>query len=248
MKKHWTALLATAAGGLLVIATALNVWSQTAPYLTVAPTGTNQLLITITNASSGSYELWTTPVLGNTGAYPWTTAAVGTNGQNTFVVPSGPYLAGFFQALLDTNAIPLWQAAIGTSPFDFRILPLSKIIAPPGGIAPPPKLAINPPTDLMHIASKKKVLTWLAVSWLVFGFGPIPSWLYPVDAVCLLIVHVAMVIVSWHLARLMQKNVVLWIGLTVVPLVNLVAVARLVSLASLSLKRNAVRAGLADAP
>jgi hypothetical protein len=115
MRKNWTALLATAAGGCLVIATALNVWSQTAPYLTVAPTGTNQLLITITNAGSGSYELWTTPVLGNTATYPWTTAAVGTNGQNSFVVPTGPYPAGFFQALLDTNAIPLWQAANPTN-------------------------------------------------------------------------------------------------------------------------------------
>jgi hypothetical protein len=35
--------------------------TQTAPFLTVAPTGTNQLLITITNGvSTANYELWWT--------------------------------------------------------------------------------------------------------------------------------------------------------------------------------------------
>jgi hypothetical protein len=126
-------------------------------------------------------------------------------------------------------------------------VPLSKIITMPGGFVPPPKLAINPPTDLMQIASKKKVLTWLTVSWLVFGFGPIPTWLYSLDVVCLLIVHVAMVIVSLHLARLLQKNVVLWIGLTVVPLVNLVAIANLIRKASLALKNNGGSAGFVGA-
>ncbi len=126
-------------------------------------------------------------------------------------------------------------------------VPLSKIIAPPGRFAPPPKLAINPPTDLMQIASKKKVLTWLTVSWLVFGFGPIPSSLYTLDVFVVLIVHVAMVIVSWQLARLLQKNVGLWIGLTVVPLVNVFAVALLMRKATLTLKTNAGSAALAGA-
>lgn len=85
---------------------------STPPVLTVAPTGTNQLLITITNgAGAVSYELWTTPVLGDAVNYPWTTAAVGTNNQTNFIVPIGPYSAGFYQVLLDTNAIPLWEAA-----------------------------------------------------------------------------------------------------------------------------------------
>lgn len=92
---------------------ASGVLAQTPPVLTVAPTGTNQLLITITNgvAGAGSYELWTTPVLGDTVNYPWTTAAVGTNGVTNFTVNIGPYPAGFYQVILDTNAIPLWEAA-----------------------------------------------------------------------------------------------------------------------------------------
>ena len=117
-------------------------------------------------------------------------------------------------------------------------VPLSQIIAPPGGFAPLHELAINPATDLMEIACKKTVLTWLTVSWLVLGFGPLPTWLYSLCGVFLLCVHVAMVIVSWQLARLLQKNVGLWIGLTVVPLVNLVAVAQLIRKASSTLKTN----------
>jgi hypothetical protein len=126
-------------------------------------------------------------------------------------------------------------------------VPLSQIIAPPGGFAPLHKLAIIPATDLMEIAIKKTVLTWLTVSWLVLGFVPLPTWLYSLSGVFLLCVHVAMVIVSWQLARLLQKNVGLWIGLTIVPWVNLFAVARLVSQASLTLKSNGSNSGLADA-
>ena len=87
------------------------------PVLAIAPTGTNQLLITITNGvGTANYELWSTPVLGNTTDYPWTVAAVGTNGQSSFTVPTGPYSAGFYMALLDTNAIPLWEAADPNNP------------------------------------------------------------------------------------------------------------------------------------
>jgi len=81
------------------------------PYLTIAPTGTNQVLITIVNPTSPeNYELWWTPVLANP-AYPWTAVAVGTTGQTNFTVNMGPYYTGFYRALQDTNSIPLWEAA-----------------------------------------------------------------------------------------------------------------------------------------
>jgi len=81
------------------------------PILTVTPTGTNQLLITIINPKNPqNYELLTTPILVNPD-YPWTTMAVGTTGQTNFTVNMGPYYTGFYRALQDTNAIPLWQAA-----------------------------------------------------------------------------------------------------------------------------------------
>lgn len=87
------------------------VWAQSLPALTIAPATSNQLTITITNPAPGSYELWTTPVLGDDEDYPWTIMAVGTNGQNSFTIPIPVYPAGFYQATLDTNAIPLWEAA-----------------------------------------------------------------------------------------------------------------------------------------
>jgi len=86
------------------------------PYLTIAPTGTNQLLITVINDGSPvNYELWTTPVLANPD-YPWTAIAVGTTGQTNFTVNIGPYPAGFYRAIWDTNGIPLWEAADPNNP------------------------------------------------------------------------------------------------------------------------------------
>lgn len=86
------------------------------PYLTIAPTGTNQLLITVFNdASPANYELWWTPALANP-AYPWTAVAAGTAGQTNFIVNIGPYSTGFYQAIWDTNSIPLWEAADPSNP------------------------------------------------------------------------------------------------------------------------------------
>jgi hypothetical protein len=117
LKKNWSTLLGIFGSALAVVATALTVWSQTAPVLTVVPTGTNMLSITITNGiSTGNYELWTTPILGDSVDYPWTVAAVGTNNQTSFTLPIGPYSAGFYRAVLDTNAIPLWETADPNNP------------------------------------------------------------------------------------------------------------------------------------
>ena len=85
------------------------------PYLTIAPTGTNQFLITVINTNSANYELWWTPALANS-AYPWTAVAVGTTGQTNFTVNIGPYSTGFYRAIWDTNSIPLWEAADPNNP------------------------------------------------------------------------------------------------------------------------------------
>lgn len=86
------------------------------PYLTVAPTGTNQLLITvINNATPVNYELWWTPSLANP-ATPWTAVAIGATGQTNFTVNMGPYYTGFYRAIWDTNGIPMWEAADPNNP------------------------------------------------------------------------------------------------------------------------------------
>ena len=115
MKNNWSASLATAACGLLTIAMTLTVWSQSLPVLTVASVGTNQFSISITNnIGTSCYDLQWTPVLANAN-YPWTWAATGIPGQTNYVVTS-PYPTAFFRTILDTNAIPLWEAADPNNP------------------------------------------------------------------------------------------------------------------------------------
>jgi hypothetical protein len=116
IRNHWVKTIGICSGGLIVVATALTVLSQTAPVLTIAPLGTNQFSITITNGVGGTYyDLLWTPVLANAD-YPWTYAAVGTPGQTNFMLNMGAYQTGFFRALIDTNSIPLWEAADPNNP------------------------------------------------------------------------------------------------------------------------------------
>jgi hypothetical protein len=86
------------------------------PYLTINPTGTNGLfLITVfNNTGPANYELWWTPVLANPD-YPWTAITVGTTGQTNFTV-NMTYPTAFYQAIWDTNSIPLWEAADPNNP------------------------------------------------------------------------------------------------------------------------------------
>lgn len=72
------------------------------PYLTISPTGTNQLLITVYNTNTATYYLQMTPVL-DSADYPYSIIANGTNGQTNFTVNIGPYADEFFRALMASN-------------------------------------------------------------------------------------------------------------------------------------------------
>ncbi len=72
------------------------------PYLTIAPTGTNQLLITVFNTNTATYYLQMTPALGNAN-YPFAIIANGAAGQTNFTVNIGPFADEFFQVLMATN-------------------------------------------------------------------------------------------------------------------------------------------------
>lgn len=103
--------------GLFICLTGILLAQSTQPFLTVVPTGTNQLLITITNGvNTAGYDLYTTPVLGDPVNYPWTAALIGTNGQTNFTVNISSYPAGFFRVVLDTNSVPIWAAADPNNP------------------------------------------------------------------------------------------------------------------------------------
>jgi hypothetical protein len=116
LNKHWLILLGLFSGGSILVIATLTVWSQTAPILTITSLGTNQYSITITNnIGTATHDLLWTPVLGNPD-YPWTWAAIGTPGQTNYVFDMGSYQTAFFQTILDTNSVPLWEAADPNNP------------------------------------------------------------------------------------------------------------------------------------
>jgi len=78
----------------------LNTVAQSVPQpgLTITPTGTNQVLIIITNGVSyANYEIFRTPLLGNS-VYQWTLHIEGALGQTNFIADKGMMLTGFFKA------------------------------------------------------------------------------------------------------------------------------------------------------
>ena len=115
LKKYWLPLFGILTGVAVCIVTALNAWSQSAPPLSITSLGTNQYSITFTNSPPSIYDLQWTPVLANPD-YPWTWAAIGTNGQSSFQINGGVYQTGFFRTVLDTNNIPLWELADPNNP------------------------------------------------------------------------------------------------------------------------------------
>jgi len=117
LNKNWLALTSIFVSSLIIVVTALTALSQTAPVLTIAPAGTNGIVITVTNAIlADSYEVWWTPALGNTAEYPWTLAVPGNVGQTNFLLANWEYPTVFFRGLLDTNAVPLWESANPANP------------------------------------------------------------------------------------------------------------------------------------
>ena len=93
-------------------------WSQSAPILTVTPVGTNQFSVTFTNSPPTTWDLQWTPALAGS-EYNWSWIKTGTYAQTNFTVSmddvSGSPTA-FFRTILDTNSIPLWEAADPNNP------------------------------------------------------------------------------------------------------------------------------------
>ena len=90
--------------------------AQSAPVLSITSLGTNVFYISTTNSiGTATYDLLWTPALDNP-SYPWTWAAVGTPGQTNYVVNMAASQTGFFRTILDTNSVPLWEAADPNNP------------------------------------------------------------------------------------------------------------------------------------
>ena len=106
-------------GMLAVVLLAINqTQAQTSPVLTIKPSGTNQISITISNnIGAADYDLQWTPILASPN-YPWTWAVLGTPGQTNFLLNLADFdtQTAFFRTILDTNAVPLWEAADPNNP------------------------------------------------------------------------------------------------------------------------------------
>ena len=112
---NWKGCAGIFAGIFIATTTVLTALSQTVPVLTIVPGGTNQFSISITNnIGSSDFDLQWTPVL-NSPDYPWTWAEIGTPGQTNYIV-TGVYNTGFYRVILDTNTVPLWEAADPNNP------------------------------------------------------------------------------------------------------------------------------------
>lgn len=137
LTKHWPMLVVTCSGAAALIASLCVLRAdEPQPVLTIAPTGTNQLLISITNSyGTNTYELYRTPIL-NEEVYPWTLNAIGTAGQSNFVVNIGPENTGFWRAAIGTD----WDGdgipnAIDANPNDSGIGILTvTILSPTNGM------------------------------------------------------------------------------------------------------------------
>jgi hypothetical protein len=114
-KKYPLSLFGILVGGIVVVAVAFTALSQTAPFLTITPLGTNQFSISFTNYPASTWDLQWTPLLDNPD-YPWTFAAVGTPGQSNYLLNMEDYQSGFFRTILDTNSVPLWEEADPNNP------------------------------------------------------------------------------------------------------------------------------------
>ncbi|HZI32126.1 MAG TPA: hypothetical protein VFF11_07280 [Candidatus Binatia bacterium] len=100
------------------ICSAIGLAQITPPVLTVTPVGTNQFSVTFTNSPPTTWDLQWTPAL-NGSDFNWGWLRTGTNSQTNFVFSmddlSGSPTA-FFRTILDTNSIPLWEAADPNNP------------------------------------------------------------------------------------------------------------------------------------
>jgi hypothetical protein len=123
--------------GALSIAALATVWTLLAasvpdPALKISLTGTNQLLLNVTNGlSTANYEIQRRAILADP-SYPWTPHLTGTLGQTNFTVNMGIETIGFFKATAgldwDQDGIPNWMDG---DPSNTNVLRLSITIESP---------------------------------------------------------------------------------------------------------------------
>lgn len=120
IQPKWAAL-AGITGTTLILIAALRVLADVPqPVLTIAPLGSNQFNVVITNGvSTTNYTLFWTPAL-NDQFYPWQVLGVSQVGQTNFPIIGGEWQAGWFRVLVgsdqDGDGSPEWQDAQPLNP------------------------------------------------------------------------------------------------------------------------------------
>ncbi len=126
-------------------------------------------------------------------------------------------------------------------------VPLSQIMVQPKTEPQQQPKETQSDADLIFIAMQQKFIIWTAVAWVVLGLMP----MWPAIAGPLMLAfyatHITGVVSCFLAARALGKNVWLWGILALLPLVNLIAYAKMVSQAAKTLKANGVPTGILGA-
>jgi hypothetical protein len=133
--KHGVCAGAALAASVGILIHALLAQAQQ-PVIRIAPLGSNQFNIVITNGvPTTNYTLFWTPVLANTN-YPWIALWGGAVGETNFTVNGLDWPLGFFKVMvghdLDGDSWPVWQDANDNDP-DIGILSVTIDWPPNGG-------------------------------------------------------------------------------------------------------------------
>jgi len=122
IKNNWLLILGVVVSGTVFMGVMLTALAQTVPppVLTITPTGTNQLLITVTNGVAyGNYTLYSRLIL-NDPTSPWTFVTNMVPGVTNFTVSRGVAFQSFYEVTGSTNwnnnGIPNWDYADPKNP------------------------------------------------------------------------------------------------------------------------------------
>lgn len=107
--------LVVATGSAAILLAGFRCLAVDPPVLTIAPMGSNQFSVTITNGdATANYELYWAPVLANP-SYPFSLLIVGTQGQTNFSIDAGAWQSLYFRASVgidwDADGVPNYMDA-----------------------------------------------------------------------------------------------------------------------------------------
>jgi hypothetical protein len=118
LRKNWSKLAGAFAGAILAVCAVyacVSAWGQTAPVLTIAPSGSNAVVVSITNGvTNGLYQIYYREDLSTNSQ--WFYFTNGTAGQTNFYINIGDTITGFFEAAYNSSFVTPTITVIIQSP------------------------------------------------------------------------------------------------------------------------------------